>query len=123
MFFSILKSGMPVVHQPAGFGVLLEQVHVVTGAGELLGAGHAAGPEPTTAIVLPVLCGAGCGMTQRHLKARSAIAHSMVLIATGLLSMLSVQDASHGAGQTRPVTSGKLLVECRLRAASSQLPL
>ena len=30
--------------------------------------------------------------------------------------MLSVQDASHGAGQMRPVTSGKLLVECRLRA-------
>ena len=54
--------------------------------------------------------------------ARSAIAHSIVLMVTGLSSMLSVQDASHGAGQTRPVTSGKLLVECRLRAASSQWP-
>ena len=42
---------------------------------------------------------------------------------TGFSSMLSVQDASHGAGQTRPVTSGKLLVECKLRAASSQLPV
>ena len=31
--------------------------------------------------------------------------------------MLSVQEASHGAGQTRPVTSGKLFVECRLSAA------
>ena len=30
------------------------------------------------------------------------------------------QEASHGAGQMRPVNSGKLLVECRLRAASSQ---
>ena len=28
--------------------------------------------------------------------------------------MFSVQAASHGAGQMRPVTSGKLLVECRL---------
>ena len=37
--------------------------------------------------------------------------------------MLSVQEASHGAGQMRPVNSGKLLVECRLREASSQLPL
>ena len=55
--------------------------------------------------------------------ARSAIAHSIDLMVTGFSSMLSVQDASHGAGQTRPVTSGKLLVECRLRAASSQLPL
>lgn len=27
--------------------------------------------------------------------------------------MLSVQDASQGAGQMRPVNSGKLLVECR----------
>jgi hypothetical protein len=51
------------------------------------------------------------------------MAHSIVLMVTGLSSMLSVHDASHGAGHTRPVTSGKLLVECRLRAASSQLPL
>ena len=29
--------------------------------------------------------------------------------------MLSVQDSSQGAGQTRPVNSGKLLVEWRLR--------
>ena len=54
--------------------------------------------------------------------ARSAISHSIVLMVTGFSSMLSVQEASHGAGQTRPVTSGKLLVECRLRAASSQWP-
>ena len=39
---------------------------------------------------------------------------------TGESWMFSVQDASHGAGQTRPVNSGKLLVECRLRAASCQ---
>ncbi len=45
------------------------------------------------------------------------MAHSMVLIVTGVSWMLSVHDASHGAGQTRPVTSGKLLVECRLSAA------
>ena len=46
------------------------------------------------------------------------IAHSMVLMVTGESWMLRVQDASHGAGQTRPVNSGKLLVESRLRAAS-----
>ena len=36
----------------------------------------------------------------------------MVLIVTGLSSMFSVHAASHGAGQIRPVNSGKLLVEC-----------
>ena len=56
------------------------------------------------------------GLDPAFLEARSAIAHSIVLMVTGLSSMLSVQDASHGAGQTRPVNSGKLLVECRLRA-------
>ena len=41
---------------------------------------------------------------------------------TGLSSMLRVQEASHGAGQTRPVTSGKLLVEWRLSAAYCHSP-
>ena len=65
----------------------------------------------------------GSGLTQPSSKARSTMAHSMVLMVTGLSSMLSVHDASHGAGQTRPVNSGKLLVECRLRAASCQAPV
>src|SRR3954465_11577790 len=80
-----------------------------------------AGPEPITATFLPVLCVGGSGLTQPLSIARSAIAHSIDLMVTGFSSMLSVQEASHGAGQMRPVTSGKLLVECRLRAASSQL--
>ena len=81
-----------------------------------------AGPEPTIATFFPVLTEGGSGLIQPCSKARSAIAHSIVLIATGLSSMLSVQEASHGAGQTRPVTSGKLLVVWRLRAASCQSP-
>ncbi len=40
----------------------------------------------------------------------------MVLIVTGSSMMLSVQAASQGAGQMRPVTSGKLLVEWRFCA-------
>ena len=35
--------------------------------------------------------------------------------------MLSVQAASQGAGQTRPVNSGKLLVECSTSSASRHL--
>ena len=81
-----------------------------------------AGPEPITATFLPVFTAATSGFSQPLSQARSTIAHSMVLMVTGLSSMLSVQDASHGAGQMRPVNSGKLLVECRLREASSQLP-
>jgi hypothetical protein len=42
------------------------------------------------------------------------------LIVTGWSMMLSVQLASHGAGHTRPVNSGKLLVECRFASASRQ---
>ncbi len=71
-----------------------------------------AGPEPTTATRLPVLCDGGSGTIQPSSQPRSTIWHSMVLMVTGLSSMLSVQDASQGAGQMRPVNSGKLLVEC-----------
>ena len=45
----------------------------------------------------------------------------MDLIVTGLSMMLRVHDSSHGAGHTRPVTSGKLLVECRTSSASRHL--
>ena len=74
------------------------------------------------ATFLPVFAAGGSGLIQPFSQARSTMAHSMVLMVTGLSSMLSVQEASHGAGQMRPVNSGKLLVECRLREASSQLP-
>jgi hypothetical protein len=50
----------------------------------------------------------------------STIAHSIDLIVTGWSTMFSVQAASHGAGQMRPVNSGKLLVEWRLSSASRQ---
>ncbi len=81
-----------------------------------------AGPEPTTATRLPVFAGAISGCSQPFCQALSTIAHSIVLMVTGVSSRFSVHEASHGAGQTRPVNSGKLLVECRLREASSQLP-
>ena len=73
-----------------------------------------------TATRLPVLDSGGLGLTQPCSKALSAIVHSMDLMLTGTSMMLSVQAASQGAGQMRPVTSGKLLVECRFSAATSQ---
>ena len=48
------------------------------------------------AMRLPVFVSGGCGAAQPSSKARSAMAHSMVLIVTGTSSMLSVQAASHG---------------------------
>ncbi len=42
-------------------------------------AARPAGPEPTTATVLPVFCAAGCGFTQPSAQARSMMACSMRL--------------------------------------------
>ena len=50
------------------------------------------------------------------------IACSMDLMPTASVLMFSVQAASQGAGQMRPVNSGKLLVECSTSIASRQWP-
>ena len=74
-----------------------------------------AGPEPIDGDPLAGLVRGRLGHDPAFVPARSTIAHSIVLMVTGVSSRLSVQDASHGAGQMRPVNSGKLLVECRLQ--------
>mmetsp|Transcript_84340 Transcript_84340/g.217206 ORF Transcript_84340/g.217206 Transcript_84340/m.217206 type:complete len:209 (+) Transcript_84340:473-1099(+) len=48
---------------------------------------------------------------------------SMDLMLTGSSMMPRVQEPSHGAGQTRPVNSGKLLVFSSLLKASCHCPL
>ena len=75
------------------------------------------------AIVLPVFAEAGSGLIQPSCQPLSTIAHSIDLMVTGVSSRFSVHDASQGAGQTRPVNSGKLLVEWRLVSASCHLSL
>src|SRR5471032_909431 len=79
-----------------------------------------AGPEPTTATFLPVLCFGGCGATQPSAQALSMIACSIDLMPTGSSLMPSVQAVSQGAGQMRPVNSGKLFVECSTSMAVFQ---
>ena len=47
-----------------------------------------------------------------------SVEYSMVLMVTGASWRLSVHASSHGAGHTRPVNSGKLLVEWSTSRAS-----
>ncbi len=99
----------------------------MAGPGELLRGGQA-GPEPITATRLPAARAAaagGCGRTQCSAQARSMISTSTCLIVTGSpvlfgAAMPSTQADSHGAGQSLPVNSGKLLVACSRSAASCQ---
>src|SRR3954469_8709559 len=80
------------------------------------------GPEPITATVRPVRNGGGSGVIQPSSQALSEMACSICLIVTASSLMSSTQAASHGAGQMRPVNSGKLLVESAIRFASRQRP-
>ena len=47
---------------------------------------------------------------------------SIISIETGGLIIPKTHDSSHGAGQRRPVNSGKLLVECKILNAFSKFP-
>ncbi len=73
-----------------------------------------------TATDLPLRAAGGSGLTQPSSQARSMIDCSICLIVTGSSLMSSTHDASHGAGQMRPVNSGKLLVAWSARMASGQ---
>ncbi len=76
-------------------------------------AARPAGPDPTTATVLPVRRSGGCGSTQPFWKASSMIDTSTCLMVTGGWLMPSTHELSQGAGHRRPVNSGKLFVACR----------
>ena len=70
----------------------------------------------------PCAAPAGCGVIQPSSQARSTIAHSISLIVTASSLIVRTQASSQGAGQSLPVSSGKLLVECSCSLASCQLP-
>jgi hypothetical protein len=75
-----------------------------------------------TATVALVSRPGTCGSTSPSANAVSAIETSMFLIVTGGWLIPSTHEVSHGAGQSRPVNSGKLFVACRRSIASSQRP-
>ncbi len=62
--FRQLEIRNAVTQETADPVVLLVNHDAVADPGELLGAASPAGPEPTTATRLPVLCAAICGLTQ-----------------------------------------------------------
>ena len=75
-----------------------------------------------TATRRPVRVSGTTGTIQPSSQARWTIAYSTCLIITGSSLMASTQADSHGAGQIRPVNSGKLLVACSWSIASRQRP-
>ena len=64
------------------------------------------------------LAAAGWGTTQPSCHAWSTICSSICLIVTASLLIASTQAASHGAGHSVPVNSGKLFVACSRSMAS-----
>src|SRR3954462_9729196 len=74
-----------------------------------------------TATRRPVSKSGGRGTTQPSSNARLMIETSICLIVTASPSRISsTQAASHGAGHSLPVNSGKLLVACSWSIASRQ---
>jgi hypothetical protein len=67
---------------------------------------------------LPDFSRGGCGTTQPSSQPLSMMKCSIDLMPTASSLMLSVHAASQGAGQMRPVNSGKLFVEWRTSSAS-----
>ena len=76
-----------------------------------------------TATFLPVRFSGTSGFTQPSANAWSMMLCSISLIVTGFSLMLRTHASSHGAGQTRPVNSGKLFVLNSMSKASFQRSL
>ena len=114
--------GMPYVSSPPTRSSRSYTVTVCPAELSCWAAAMPAGPLPTTATVLPVRVSGGSARTQPSSQPRSAMETSMFLIVTGGDVIPSTQLPSHGAGQTRPVNSGKLFVLCRRSRASFQRP-
>ena len=116
-----LELGDAVAQQPADAVGALEHHDVVPDAGELLGR-RQPGRAGADHRDLLARCGSPrfCGGTQPSSHARSMISISTCLIVTASELIASTHAASHGAGQSVPVNSGKLLVACSRSVASRQ---
>ena len=114
--------GMPYISNPPGRSSRSSTVTRCPARLSCSAAARPAGPEPMTATFLPLRVFGVSGRTQPSSQPRSMISASMFLIVTAGSLMPSTHEPSHGAGQTRPVNSGKLFVMCRRSSASCQRP-
>ncbi len=73
-----------------------------------------------TATVLPDRRSGICGVTSPVSHALSMMETSTFLMVTGAWLMPRTHADSHGAGHSRPVNSGKLLVACSRSEAADQ---
>ena len=119
--FSILKSGTPKRSRPPARLVALVDGDLVAALVQLLRPRRGR-PARSRRRRRSCRCArpAARARPSPRSKARSMIASSICLIVTGSSLMPSTQAASHGAGQSGPVNSGKLLVACRWSIASLQ---
>mmetsp|Transcript_11620 Transcript_11620/g.25894 ORF Transcript_11620/g.25894 Transcript_11620/m.25894 type:complete len:296 (-) Transcript_11620:319-1206(-) len=109
--------GMPYISNPPTRSSLSYTVTLWPNWLSWSAAAMPAGPLPTTATLMPVRYFGTRAWIQPSSQARSTIAYSMFLMVTGLSTSPATQAPSQGAGHTRPVNSGKLLVACSLSMA------
>ena len=121
-FFSSLNSGMPRVSRPPMYPARSMTVTRCPARFSCWAAAKPEGPDPTTTTFLPVRLAGGSGLIQPFSYPCSTISFSMYSMVTGSALILRTQLASQGAGHTRPVNSGKLLVDSRVPRAPFQSP-
>ena len=122
MFFSILNSGIPYRSSPPILSARSYTTTVCPARVSCWAAARPAGPEPITATVFPVMRSGGRGLTSPEPNASSIVRNSTCLIVTASALIATTQAVSQGAGQSRPVNSGKLFVACSRAIASVLSP-
>ena len=114
--------GMPYISRPPIRSARSNTVTVWPRRLSWSAAANPAGPEPTTATCFPVRTLGTCGTMSPRAYPSSTMANSFSFTVTGSPFRPQVQAASHRAGHTRPVNSGKLLVFRSRFRAWSRLP-
>mmetsp|Transcript_33327 Transcript_33327/g.51718 ORF Transcript_33327/g.51718 Transcript_33327/m.51718 type:complete len:323 (-) Transcript_33327:446-1414(-) len=102
--------GIPYIISPPGFWSRSNTVTLCPIWFSSSAAASPAGPEPTTAMLAPERSLGMRALTQPSWNPRSMMEYSMFLMVTGAATRPATHAPSHGAGHTRPVNSGKLLV-------------
>ena len=122
MDFSSFMLGMPYISRPPGRSSRSNTVTEWPRRLSWSAQARPEGPEPTTAIRLPVRFLGGRGFMSPRSQASSMMPSSLSLTVTGSPWRPQVQAASHRAGHTLPVNSGKLLVFSSRSRAWWKLP-